>query len=229
MTSNIQVHIFVLVAFCVELAAAQNYTFRMGEDDVNAEAFEYTSYTKDTLGAKTFVKINANPLHSTQVSPAKGSTFAIDFLGQYGGLVLRDNLLGDSESLTVDGWYYIRQRGTGWLFQFGLYGTDGFGLYTTGGTIWGIYQGKAKPIAWNTGIPVPVDQWAHIIMTMDKGTFRVTVDGKAGVSKLALDYIPASDVVTLGARPLLGSQAIERDDFESSMDGMIDQWVVITE
>lgn len=205
---------------------AESIVFRMGESDPGAIAGEFTSFTRSECGTYQFTKINANPMRSEMTPPSAGSALAIDFLGSHSGMVLQSPLLAEPVAdFTIDGWYYIRHTGTRWLFQFGRYGVDGFGLYTTAGNIWGIYQGVTRrPIAWDTGIPIPSNQWAQIRLVRENGIFRIWVNGIEGTSREAVDLVAPSAVVTISARPVFNSPASAREDFESPMDGIVDEW-----
>jgi hypothetical protein len=200
--------------------------FRMGEDDPGAVAEQFTSFTRDTTGSYQFTKINANPMRSSNVAPGQESELALDFMGAFSGKVLRQPLIpSSSNAFTVDGWFFVRHTGTRWLFQFGQYGFNGFGAYTTAGNFWGIYQGAGRrPVAWDTGIPVVGNQWVRVTLSYENQSFNLYINGVKGTTQPATDLIHPADLVTIGARSVFRSSALEREDFEAHMDGLIDEW-----
>jgi Concanavalin A-like lectin/glucanases superfamily len=208
------------------VSASEWIVFRMGEDDPGAVPEQFTSFTRDSSGKCQFSKINANAMRSNNTHPGSDSRFALDFLGSFSGMVLREKpIASDTTAFTIDGFYYIRHTGTRWLFQFGRYGLDGFGVYTTGGNFYGVYQGNnRRPTAWDSALVVPTNRWVRITLLYEAETFRLFVDGVEGTSQAAPDLVKPTELVTLGSRPAYKSAAKTREDFEEPMDGLVDEW-----
>ncbi|HYE13214.1 MAG TPA: LamG-like jellyroll fold domain-containing protein [Pyrinomonadaceae bacterium] len=137
---------------------------------------------------------------ATYVTGKVGQAFSLDGADDF--VEVPNNAALNPTTITVDGWFYVRQTPSGEFYLVSKYENFAGWILRLGPDLvpaFSVHSLPSNHAAATSSVPVPLNAWVHLAGTYDGTTARIYVNGdETGSAALAGGYTPSNTPLRIG-------------------------------